>query len=118
MRTSFSTLLFLVLVSFIVSCTCDCKKSSEDKFDSSLKEAISHSDKAGINQILIVQITLATIYNDEIKSKFEKYELNVLEADGLTIRAKGSSETLKKVSRLEYVNHIKLLTESVYPNRK
>jgi hypothetical protein len=101
----------------MVSCTCDCKKSSENKFDSSLKEAFANNEKAGMNQPYLVQLTLATIYNDEIKSKFSDYGLNVQQADGLTIIAKGDTESLRKVSRLEYVNHIKLLTESVYPNR-
>jgi hypothetical protein len=116
-RISLSALLALVVFVSLVSCTCDCKKSSEDKFDSSLKEALINNEKTGMNQPYIVKIILATMYNDEVKSKLTDYGLNVLEADGLTIVAKGNSEALKKVSRLEYVNQIKLLTQSVYPNR-
>jgi len=86
-------------------------------FDDRLSEAIENAKKGGVNPNYIVELVITKSMQKQVVEALNKLGIEIMSKEGETINVVSNPSDLEKISRIQGIDRINLITENYYPNR-
>jgi len=90
---------------------------SKSLFDDRLKEAIANAKKGGVSPKFIVELVITKGMQKQVVETLNKLGVEMMLKEGENINIVSNPSDLEKISRIQGIEKINLITENYYPNR-